>query len=80
MAEYHVACGLAGIYAGTLNKQGTEWLNKSEVTEEARKAVIQYEKDQLKSEKRLKETIKYTFRDGDALTVTYELKKAGDDQ
>lgn len=54
MAEYHVACGLAGIYAGTLNKHGTEWINKSEVTEEARKAVIQYEKDRLKSEKRLK--------------------------
>ena len=76
MAEYHVACGLAGIYAGTLNKQGTEWLNKSEVTEEARKAVIQYEKDRLQSEKRLKETIKYTFRNGDVLTVTYALKKA----
>lgn len=80
MAEYHVACGMACIYAGTLNKRGTEWLNKSEVTEEARKAVIQYEKDRLKSEKRLKETIKYTFRDGDVLTVTYGLKKAGDDQ
>lgn len=80
MAEYHVGCGLAGIYAGTLNKQGTEWLNKSEVTEEARQAVIQYEKDRLKSEKRLKEMIKYTFRNGDVLTVTYELKKAGDDQ
>lgn len=76
MAEYHVACGLAGIYAGTLNKRGTEWLKKSEVTEEARKAVIQYEKDRLKSEKRLKETIKYTFITGDVLTVTYALKKA----
>lgn len=51
-----------------------------EVTEEARQAVIQYEKDRLKSEKRLKEMIKYTFRNGDVLTVTYELKKAGDDQ
>lgn len=76
MAEYHVACGLAGIYAGTLNKQGTEWLNKSDVTEEARKSVIQYEKDRMKSEKRLKETIKYTFRNGDVLTITYALKKA----
>lgn len=76
MAEYHVGCGLAGIYAGTLNKQGTEWLTKSEVTEEARQAVILYEKDRLKSEKRLKETIEYTFRNGDVLTVTYALKKA----
>lgn len=76
MAEYHVGCGMAGIYAGTLNKQGTEWLTKSEVTEEARQAVILYEKDRMKSEKRLKETIEYTFRNGDVLTVTYALKKA----
>lgn len=41
MAEYHVGCGIAGIYAGTLNKQGTEWLNKSEVTEEARRGRIE---------------------------------------
>ena len=47
MAEYHVACGMAGIYAGTLNKQQTEWQDKSDVTEEARQAVIQYEKDRL---------------------------------
>ena len=75
MAEYHVGCGLAGIYAGTLNKQGTEWLTKSEVTEEAQQAVIMYEKDRLKSKKLLKETIEYTFRNGDVLTVTYALKK-----
>lgn len=47
MAEYHVGCGMAGIYAGMLNKQGTEWLNKSEVTEEARMAVAQYEKERM---------------------------------
>ena len=76
MAEYHVGCGAFGIYAGTLNKQKTMWQNKSDVTEEARQAVIMYEKDRLKSEKRLKETIEYTFRNGDVLTVTYALKKA----
>lgn len=76
MTEYHVGCGMAGIYAGTLNKQGTEWLNKSDVTEEARQAVIQYEKDRLRNEMRVQETIKYTFRNGDVLTVTYALQKA----
>lgn len=40
MAEYHVGCGFAGIYAGTLNKSGTEWKNKSLVTNEAIDAVI----------------------------------------
>ena len=40
MAEYHVGCGIAGIYAGTLKKNGIEWLNKTEVTKEAIAAVI----------------------------------------
>ena len=42
MAEYHVTCGLAGIYAGTLKKSGIEWLNKSDVTNEAIGAVVEY--------------------------------------
>ena len=41
MAEYHVGCGLAGIYAGTLRKPD-EWRNKSDVTNEAINAVVQY--------------------------------------
>ncbi len=76
MAEYHVGCGAFGIYAGTLNKQKTMWQNKSDVTEEARQAVIQYEKDRLEISKRVQETVKYTFKNGDVLTVTYKLKKA----
>ena len=39
MAEYHVGCGIAGIYAGTLKKNGIEWLNKTCVTVEAVHAV-----------------------------------------
>jgi len=35
MAEYHVGCGIAGIYAGTVKKNGEEWKSKSEVTDEA---------------------------------------------
>lgn len=42
MAEYHVGCGLAGIYAGTLNKKKDRWVNKSDVTDEAVSAVAQY--------------------------------------
>ena len=34
MAVYHVRRGLAGIYAGTL-KNGDEWKNKTDVTNEA---------------------------------------------
>ena len=42
MAEYHVGCGIAGIYAGTLKQSGDEWRNKSNVTNEAINAVAQY--------------------------------------
>ena len=42
MAEYHVGSGFAGIYAGTLKKNGEEWNNKSDVTNEALCAAAQY--------------------------------------
>ena len=43
MAQYHVGCGIAGIYAGTLKpKKKDEWLNKSLVTNEAIAAVVGY--------------------------------------
>lgn len=42
MAEYHVGCGIAGIYAGTLKQNGIEWRNKSLVTDEAIDAVRDY--------------------------------------
>lgn len=41
MSEYHVGCGLFGIYAGIL-KNSHEWRNKSEVTDEAVNAVRDY--------------------------------------
>lgn len=41
MAEYHVGCGLAGIYAGTILKPGV-WKSKSPVTEEALRAAAEY--------------------------------------
>ena len=42
MTEYHVGCGAFGIYAGILNKDKTMWKNKSDVTNEALDAVVQY--------------------------------------
>ena len=42
MAEYHIGNGIAGIYAGTLDRSGKAWKSKSEVTEEAIKAVFVY--------------------------------------
>ncbi len=49
MAEYHVACGLAGIYAGTLKKNGYEWQNKSCVTDEAERAVLDWYLSNMKN-------------------------------
>ena len=42
MTKYHVGCGIAGIYAGLLNKDQNSWKNKTEVTKEAMDAVSQY--------------------------------------
>lgn len=42
MADYHVGCGIAAIYAGILKKNGIEWQNKSSVTDEAIDAVRDY--------------------------------------
>lgn len=42
MIEYHVGCGITGIFAGTLNKSGNMWVNKSDVTDEAISAVALY--------------------------------------
>ena len=45
MAEYHVACGIAGIYAGVL-KDVNEWKDKTECTDEAIVAVRDYMVDE----------------------------------
>lgn len=42
MDEYHVGCGIAGIYAGTVKPNGYEWRNKTEVTSEALSAAAVY--------------------------------------
>lgn len=75
MAEYHVGCGLAGIYVGTLNpktKDGYQtWRNKSDVTEETIGAVAQYLKQKLSLEKNGTDIARrFTFNDG----VIAELK------
>lgn len=75
MAEYHVGCGAFGIYAGTVNKKGDMWLNKSEVTEEATYAVIQYVKQNMTLNKKSIRTDKFGFVDGSTMNVTYEILK-----
>lgn len=59
MAEYHVGCGLAGIYAGTISKPGV-WENKNEVTNEALCAVAEYMRGQIE-------------KDSDTYEITWKL-------
>ena len=42
MGKYHIGNGIAGIYAGRLDKTGKMWLEKSEVTDEAIAAVFKH--------------------------------------
>ena len=42
MADYHVGCGVFGIYAGILKPNGEEWKQKSEVTKEVLDCAAQY--------------------------------------
>ena len=46
MSNYHVGCGLAGIYAGTISKPGV-WKCKNDVTNEAICAVADYMKGKI---------------------------------
>lgn len=45
MTEYHVGCGIAGIYAGVLRNKN-EWKDKTECTNSAIVAVRDYMVDQ----------------------------------
>lgn len=71
MAEYHVGCGLAAIYAGTLNKKKDMWLNKSDVTKEAIWSVVQHLYEQIPDRENGIAYI-YTFRNGDKVRVSVE--------
>lgn len=65
MAEYHVGCGIAGIYAGTLRNKD-EWKDKSECTVEASLAVAHYLLENNK-------TVNFTH-DGQRYVMKVELK------
>lgn len=68
MAEYHVGCDNCEIYAGTLNKSKTMWVNKTPCTYEAICAVRDWMlQDLLSKEDRLKATTSgyvWTLDDG----------------
>lgn len=72
MAEYHVGSGICGIYAGTINKKGDKWVNKSDVTDEAICAVRDYLKNEADMNK--KELWGYEWDTKDGKTVELLIK------
>ena len=72
MAEYHVGCGLAAIYAGTLNKKGDRWVNKSDVTDEAVRAVAEHMYHELRDDNKCIWYM-FTLKDGKKLRLMLEV-------
>lgn len=76
MAVYHVSCSeITGtIYAGTLKKNGIEWLNKADVTDEAIRAVL----DHLTYKAVLEESnfygYEWTRKDGKKVVLSVSIK------
>ena len=82
MAEYHVSAGFFGrIYAGTLmpKKDGKPqvWRNKSDVTEEALRAVRDYMLDECINEKEGKLSGGYEWKRKDGKKVSLVVRIEG---
>ena len=76
MAEYHVGCSeIAGtIYAGTVKKNGKEWLNKSDVTDEAVGAVRDHLTNKAFLEKSDFYGYEWTRKDGKKVVLSVSIK------
>ena len=72
---FHVKCSpLTGnIYAGTINKSGTKWLKKNDVTEEALAAVRDHFMNILADSSSTTNTIGYQWTRIDGSEVTLQL-------
>lgn len=79
MAEYHVSAGIAGIYAGKINKNGTEWLDKSDVTDEALYAVRDYLYDQAIIEDKTVWGYEWDKKDGKVVELIVKIREGEND-
>lgn len=79
MAEYHVSAGIAGIYAGKTNKNGTEWLDKSEVTDEALGAVRDYLVDKLQANNKIEGGYEWNRKDGKVVELLVRIREGEND-
>lgn len=69
--QYHVAAGLAGIYAGIIKPNGHEWSRKSDVTDEAINAVRDHMFDEAMGMNQ--DTLTYYWPRKDGRTVSLSL-------
>lgn len=84
MAEYHVGCGVFGIYAGTLEpKNKSLWRNKSDVTKEAIEAVRDHMIMQLlgglNCSKASSSGWRWKLKDGRTVELLVKIKEKNDD-
>lgn len=76
MADYHVGCGITGIFAGTLNSRNKNlWQNKSSVTDEAIDAVRDYMRSELKDGE-IKRAYEWTLKKGGKVRLILEVADA----
>lgn len=79
MAEYHIGCGVFGIYAGTLNSRNKNlWQNKTECTDEVIYAVRDYMINELlgglECDKAQSSGYKWTLKDGRTVELSVTIK------
>lgn len=75
MSEYHVSCGMFGIYAGTIKKNGTEWKDKTCVTDEAIEAVRDWLVAKAKEEKQGFFGYSWKTKDGKLVVLKATIKE-----
>lgn len=78
--EYHVGCGLFGIYAGTLMPNKNLWRNKSDVTDEALAAVRDYLFNEFIKDDKKEGGFEWTRKDGRTVELIVRVKEQTDDR
>lgn len=74
MANYHIFAGPFGIYAGKTNKNGTEWLDKSEVTNEALLAVTDYFLKEMQINNKTEAGYEQNYKDDKVIELLVRIK------
>lgn len=76
MAEYHIGCGVFGIYAGTLKKNGREWKNKTECTDEALCSVRDYLYSEAIRENKTTFGYEWTMKNGKVIELLIKIRES----